>query len=366
MQFLSILLTACLFAITATPVLSHHGRSNFRYDVSTTLEGEVVDFQWRNPHVYIDLKATNENNETAVWLIEAGTPSALKRQGWSKDAFGVGDKIVAVGNPNRNPEKKHLYLQRIVLENGQTLNLASTKRLLEIARGNVVSTDHATDVGEINKPTIEPAITPSQDFSGTWARGPNNYLTTAYFEPPTDWPLTEQGEAQLARFDEHDNPAYDCLDRGLPFFSVMPYWLAWTRYEDRIEIELQNVTLTRTLHFNQDSHPDDLKPDLMGHSIARIKDDGSLVVDTAGFAATRWGLAPGIDSSEQKRVRERYTLDEDGLGMAISLTFMDPVYLTEPVTVQGTYRKVVDTPFEPYECDLEAARRSLSLWPNRP
>ena len=146
----------------------------------------------------------------------------------------------------------------------------------------------------------------------------------------------------------------------------MPYWLAWTRYEDRIEIELQNVTLTRTLHFNQDSHPDDLKPDLMGHSIARIKDDGSLVVDTAGFAATRWGLAPGVDSSEQKRVRERYTLDEDGLGMAISLTFMDPVYLTEPVTVQGTYRKVVDTPFEPYECDLEAARRSLSLWPNRP
>ncbi len=87
-------------------------------------------------------------------------------------------------------------------------------------------------------------------------------------------------------------------------------------------------------------------------------------MDTVGFSATRWRLAAGIDSSEQKRVSERYTLREDGLGMDISMTFNDPVFLTEPVTVNGTYRKVVDVPFEPYECDLEVARRSLSPQPN--
>ena len=143
---------------------------------------------------------------------------------------GIGDKIVAVGNPNRDTEKKQLYLQHIVLESGKTLSLASTKRLLEIARGNAASTDVTPSVGVIKKPTRDPTVTPSKDFSGTWARGPNNYLTTAYFEPPVGWSLTERGEEQLARFDELDNPAYDCLDRGLPFFAVMPYWLAWTRF----------------------------------------------------------------------------------------------------------------------------------------
>ena len=88
MKISFVILTTCIFILNAMPVMSHHGRSNFRYDIDTTLEGEVIDFQWRNPHVYIDLQKINENNETEVWLIEAGTPSALKRQGWNKDAFG--------------------------------------------------------------------------------------------------------------------------------------------------------------------------------------------------------------------------------------------------------------------------------------
>jgi len=366
MKISLIILATCIFILNAMPVMSHHGRSNFRYDINTTLEGEVVDFQWRNPHVYIDLQTINDNNETEVWLIEAGTPSALKRQGWNKYAFGIGDKIVAVGNANRDPEKKHLYLQHIVLESGKTLSLASTKRLLEIERGNVVNTDLISPEAEAKKSNSEPVVTPSKDFSGTWARGPNNYLTTAYFEPPVGWPLTERGEQQLGRFDELDNPAYDCLDRGLPFFTVMPYWLTWTRYEDRIEIELQNVNIIRTLYFNLDEHPVDLTPNLVGHSIARFDEDGSLLVDTVSFSTTRWGLAPGVDSSEQKRISERYTLSEDGLGMDISITFTDPAYLTEPLTVNGSYRKVADTLSEPYQCDIEAARRSLSPQPKIP
>ena len=92
-------------------------------------------------------------------------------------------------------------------------------------------------------------------------------------------------------------------------------------FEDRIEIELQNVNIIRTLYFNLDEHPDDLEPNLVGHSIARFDKDGSLLVDTIGFYVTRWGLAAGVDSSEQKRVSERYTLSKDGLGMDISIPF---------------------------------------------
>ena len=70
----------------------------------------------------------NENNETAAWLIEGGTPIALKRTGWKKDSVKVGDNVVVVGNPDRNPEKRHLFLEHIALENGETFNLKSLRR----------------------------------------------------------------------------------------------------------------------------------------------------------------------------------------------------------------------------------------------
>ena len=73
------------------------------------------------------------------------------------------------------------------------------------------------------------------------------------------------------------------------------------------------------------------------------------------------GLVPGVDSSEQKRIIERYALNNGGMGMGITMTLEDPVYLTEPVTINGTYRKVPDFDLEPFECDLEAARKDLSV-----
>jgi len=349
----SFIIFTCVIFLFVTSAQSHHGRSNFRYDKTVTVEGKVNKINWRNPHVYLDVLVTNKNNSEETWLIEAGTPSRLKRQGWEKNSAELGDTIIISGFPDRDPEKKFLYVEYIIFNNGEKLILEHRFRPTSPENEKKLS---------INKPIM----TPSQDYSGTWMHGPNTSLTGQYFVPPVDWPLTELGEAQLASFNEHDNPAYDCLDRGLPYFAVMPYWLAWTRFEYQIEVDLQNIDISRTLYLNQETHPDDLEPSLVGHSIAHIDKNGSLLVDTVGFSATRWGLAPGIDSSKQKRVSERYALSEDGLGMDVSITFEDPIYLTEPVTVNGTYRKMADTLFEPYECDLEAARRSISPLPNSP
>jgi len=250
-------------------------------------------------------------------------------------------------------------MDKIYLENGKTLGLKSGLRKLSLTgklpRGQIITN------------TIDPNVAPSLDYSGTWTRGPNTFITHLIFEPPVGWPLTKLGEDQLTRYNEHNNPAYICIERGLPFFTVHPYSILWKRFEDRIEISLQNSNSTRTLYLNQLEHPDNIEPSLGGHSIAHFDEDGSLVVDSIGFPDNiRWGLAPGVDSSSQKRVTERYTLSKDGLKITLSLTFEDPMYLTEPVTVTGSYKKIADDPFEPYECDLEAAKRNLTPPLNKP
>ena len=340
-------ITTYVLIFNAISVIAHHGRPNFHYDVTTTLKGEVIEYGWRNPHVYMELRIKNENNETEIWLIEGGTPTVLKRQGWKKESIKMGDSVVVVGYSDRNPDKNHMLLEQIVFENGEKFSTKSLRRTV-----GSPSIDESIIVN--NKSTFGP----SQDFSGTWARG---FEGPAYFLPPNDWPLTKVGAEQVTRFDHRSNPSYDCLERGLPFISFHPYSLLWTRYADRIEIILQNSNVTRTLNLNQDKHPDGIVPSQMGHSIARIDDEGILMVDTVGFLPdVKWGLAPGLGSSAQKRVIESYTLSKSGLGMDILITAEDPVYLTESVTITGSYFKVADTPFEPYVCDLEDARRSLS------
>ena len=417
MKSTSLFLTACIFILNATPVMSHHGRAaKFLVDDTVTIEGKVTYYRWKNPHVYMEIQTTNENNETKTWLIEHGSPIALKRLGWKKDSINVGDNVVVVGNPNRDRNKNHMYWNQVTLENGEILYLAQRNR--PSSDQSPASNNNSL----VTKPTIRTirnryriAETPSQDFSGTWARGVDNSLiarsndiepeqeflklitpdlqdgfmpdlgtaegkalidekieddteTGRYLEPPRDWPLTKRGEEQVSRHDYLDNPWYDCLERGLPYFTVKTHNFLWTRFDDRIEISQQQYTSTRTLYLNQDKHPDDLKPSLMGHSIGYFDEDGSLLVDTIGFIeGVRWGLAAGLESSEQKRVRERYTLSRDGLKMDISITIEDPVYLTEPVTITGNYYfKVANDPFEPYVCDLEATRKHMSPPLNTP
>jgi len=342
-----LLLSACVCLLSITPVSSHHGRPNFLYDVKKTLEGKITYYRWRNPHTYLEIETKNKNNETESWVIEAGTPTALRKLGWEKNSLKLGDIVTLVGNPDRNPDKKILLLDHVIREDGETFYVASrlrppppkkiTKRLANL-----------------------PSVIPSEDLSGTWMRGPNNYLTGSYYVPPSDWPLTKLGEEQAARFDRFDNPSYVCQERGMPFFTVKNYNFLWTLLDDRIVITQQQYVAIRTIYLNQDKHPDDLKPSLMGHSIGHFDNDGNLLVDTVGFpAGVKWGLATSVESSEQKHIIERFTLDEDGLGVTFSLTIEDPVYLTEPVIVNGTYYKVPEVPYETYVCDIEAAQKGL-------
>ncbi len=363
MKFTLFILTVCVFILSVTPAMSHHGRSYFKRDDYTSIEGTVTYFRWRNPHVNMEVKVVNENNETETWLIEGGTPTSLKRQGWKKDSIKLGDTVAIIGNPTHDPEKHYLLLAYVVREDGKTFYVSNSQRaVIPDNKSPILSSEVIRGEQYQVKASEKENILPSQDFSGNWTRGPNTFVVTNnFFKPPRDWPLTNIGEAQVARFDGRDNPSYECKERGLPFYSVFTGYFSWNRNEDKIEISSVYSALTRTLYLNQSSHPDKIEPSLVGHSIAHFVENGSLLVDTIGFPDdVRWGLAPGLNSSNQKHIKERYTLNEDGLGMTFSITIEDPVYLSEPLIINGTYQKFADVPIEPFECDLDAASRSLS------
>ena len=85
----------------------------------------------------------------------------------------------------------------------------------------------------------------------------------------------------------------------------------------------------------------------------------TLVIETSNFIADRWGLHTGVDSSEQKHLVERYSLSDDGLALEIQMTVTDPVFLSEPVTIDYYMAKIPDRQLVDVPCSLENARLFL-------
>lgn len=85
----------------AAPALAHHSFSLFDNRTSVTLEGAVKEFQWTNPHVWIQLVVKDAEGKDVEWSIEGASASIMARQGWSRQTLKPGDKVVLVVHPSK-------------------------------------------------------------------------------------------------------------------------------------------------------------------------------------------------------------------------------------------------------------------------
>jgi len=326
-------------------VTAHHSRAPFLLDETMQIEGVVTMVDWGNPHLYLEITVLNDMGGEDLWTFEGHSVPGLVRLGWEEDTVETGDSIVIVANPNSDPETRFALLDSVTTSEGETF--------------------YAFRVPEDVAPPQPPQVVErSTDFSGTWriVRTRREFQVGAAFDPPVGWPLTELGQEELDNYDPNDNPSFSCIPASVPRITLGAYGYLFERDENQIVITKEHSTQVRTIHMDGTEPPEDLEPGLLGYSMGHIEGSGALVIETTQFGRTRWGNARGIDSSDQKKVTERYLLADDGLGMDISYTIEDPVYLTEPMTVTGRYRKVADYDFpEEPPCDPETSSRHLEF-----
>jgi hypothetical protein len=109
-----------VLAAAVPPLGAHHSFAMFDTANPITLNGVVTDFQWTNPHVYIELDVAVSGNGARHWTIELGSPSILMRGGWKFNTLKKGDKVTALVSPLRSGEPGSL-LTRITLADGRVL-----------------------------------------------------------------------------------------------------------------------------------------------------------------------------------------------------------------------------------------------------
>jgi hypothetical protein len=83
------------------PSLAHHSSAMFDMDKVITLSGTVTEFQWTNPHCFIQL-AVAHGAATEEWSIEMGAPIQLFERGWKRSSVKPGDRISVVIHPMRD------------------------------------------------------------------------------------------------------------------------------------------------------------------------------------------------------------------------------------------------------------------------
>ena len=114
---LAVAIVAGGFVLTSA---AHHAATMFDRTETIELSGEVVEFQWTSPHIWIQINVENDAGEIEEWSVEGGVPNRLYRQGWRPNSFEPGDQVMVRGNPMRDGGKAVLFVGAR-LDDGSTL-----------------------------------------------------------------------------------------------------------------------------------------------------------------------------------------------------------------------------------------------------
>ena len=85
--------------ILAGPAGAHHAFAMFDTNRELTLEGTVKEFQWTNPHTWVQLLVKDGAGKEVEWSIEGSSPNNLARFGWSRNSLKSGDHVQAIVHP---------------------------------------------------------------------------------------------------------------------------------------------------------------------------------------------------------------------------------------------------------------------------
>jgi hypothetical protein len=104
-----------LLAVALALALGHHSFAVVYLEQDTIeIEGDVVEFQYRNPHAWLMVQgsergALGEKIYAAEWV----SVSQLERAGIPKNFFKPGDTMRIWASPNKNPSDNRVRLKRM-------------------------------------------------------------------------------------------------------------------------------------------------------------------------------------------------------------------------------------------------------------
>ncbi len=103
MKRLLVAAVAAWVCVGAQASAHHSFAATYIEDKSVTIEGELVQVLFRNPHSFVHVTVTEKDGSMVRYAVEWGGAAQLGGQGVTRETLKLGDKLVISGNPGRNP-----------------------------------------------------------------------------------------------------------------------------------------------------------------------------------------------------------------------------------------------------------------------
>lgn len=364
-----------LLILSASLAYAHHGAGTFELSKTIQLSGKLTRVDLINPHSWLYFEGTDANGKVMRYRCEMRSMHVLRRSGWSKELFPLGQRISVQASPDR-VDPNSCYLQTIVFEDGSRMDrygqyVKGSQGKIQEVRGPLktpntqrparrptgepnISGDWAPEqlvmadprgvggglvpLSTVNQPRPQRGAGGGGARRGTGQAGPRLYGGTE---------LTEIGEQAAAKFTREDNPRFRCETTSITFdWNFDGPVNRITQNKDTIVLQYGQLGLKRTIYMNMKTHPANIKPSRAGHSIGRWEGD-VLVVDTVGFAPGV--LNAPVRHGDKLHVVERFSLDPKTMALTRTYEAEDPVYLKGKYTGSDIIY-VADAPYSPERC----------------
>lgn len=329
--------TCFLFLSLLLPCITngHHAFSAFfDNDSIGTIQGELTEVFWTNPHVRFQIR-TDQNE---IWEAETAPVNSLQRLGLT-NIVNVGDRIALAGALSRLGRKSMLAIV-MTLPNGEEV-------VLEPRMNRRLNLSSSTYTPTGNTPAPDNSLPVNLDENSgifrTWAR--------AQADRNQDLPLSEVALAAREAWDPvTDDPALKCVPPGMPVTMDTPFPIAFADNGDQIILSLEQWDARRVIYMEETAPVNDQSNSLQGYSLGTWQGN-TLVIETSNIS---WPYFDefGTPQTEAARITERFTLSEDQQALVWQATMTDPVTFTELADLGSVhYRADPNAKILPYNCN---------------
>jgi len=114
----AVLVLMVVFPAMSGLVFAHHSRAHYGNEESTT-KGVVVEYKWRNPHVFVVWEVKDQSGKPTQWVGEMASVTSMIADGMTKDSLKAGEEIVVLAFPSKNPGSTEALIKKITKMDGK-------------------------------------------------------------------------------------------------------------------------------------------------------------------------------------------------------------------------------------------------------
>jgi hypothetical protein len=107
--------------------LAHHSFAIYDIDNKISRTGILNRFEFKQPHIQLELEVDREDGSKEIWQIESMAPQRWDRLNNSRDVASVGETVTIFGWPARDGSDA-MVLSSIVTERGETVILERVRQ----------------------------------------------------------------------------------------------------------------------------------------------------------------------------------------------------------------------------------------------